>query len=73
MHPFFFSSSDFAKVCEQSTDFHFPTLEQQFESIEQAVIEGNEARAQKKMAAEGTTEGDKISIKSVGSAGSAEV
>jgi hypothetical protein len=58
--------SEFAKVCEQSTDFHFPDLEQQFQRIEQNVMKGNEWRMQQKL----LEEGDKISIKSSGSSGS---
>ncbi|XP_064618656.1 protein C12orf4 homolog [Lineus longissimus] len=57
---------EFAKVCEQSSDFHFPDLEQQFQRIEQNVIKGNEWRTQQKL----LEEGDKISIKSSGSSGS---
>ena len=55
--------TDFAKVCEQSTDFHFPNLEQQFEVIEEAVLEANEWRQQKRL----TEDVDKISVKSTGS------
>ncbi|KAK2167583.1 hypothetical protein LSH36_26g09044 [Paralvinella palmiformis] len=54
---------DFAKVCEQSTDFHFPSLEQQFEVIEEAVLEANEWHQPKRVA----DDGDQISVKSTGS------
>ena len=57
---------DFAKVCEQSTDFHFPDLEKQFEKIEFDVIRANEWRNNQKQA----DEGDKVSIKSSGSSSS---
>ena len=58
---------DFAAVCQQSSDFHFADLEQQFEQIEQEAIKANEWRAQQKLTAE---EGDKISLKSSGSSSS---
>ena len=58
--------SAFARVCEQSTDFHFPDLDQQFLIIEHELSLANEHRVQRKQA----EEGDKISIKSSGSSGS---
>ena len=57
---------DFAQVCQQSTDFHFPDLEQQFERIEKDVIRANEYRAHQKL----SEDGDKISVKSSGSSSS---
>ncbi|KAI0225809.1 hypothetical protein LSAT2_023442 [Lamellibrachia satsuma] len=57
---------EFAKVCEQSTDFHFPSLEQQFERIEADVLTANEWRAQQKL----SEEGDRISVRSSGSSSS---
>ena len=60
--------TDFARVCEQSTDFHFPDLEQQFTRIEVDVLKGSEWRLQQKQAAE--AEGDRISLKSSGSSSS---
>jgi len=59
---------DFAAVCEQSTDFHFPNLEKQFENIERNVIRANEWRSNQKMA--NGEDGDKASIKSSGSSSS---
>lgn len=53
---------EFAKVCEQSTDFHFPSLKQQFEQIEQSILEGKDWRLRKK--ASNAEDGDRISIKS---------
>ena len=57
---------EFAKVCERSTDFHFPNLEQQFLVIEQQVNKASEVRAAKKLA----EEGDRISLKSTSSSSS---
>lgn len=61
--------SKFAKVCEQSTDFHFANLEQQLEKIEQCVLEAKDWKAKKKAAA-ANEESDRISLKSSGSASS---
>ena len=58
--------AEFAKVCEQSTDFHFPSLEQQFERIEADISTANEWTAQRKL----SEEGDKISVRSGGSSSS---
>ncbi|KAL3877610.1 hypothetical protein ACJMK2_035304 [Sinanodonta woodiana] len=57
----------FAKVCEQSTDFHFPNLEQQFLLIKQEVVNVTEVRARKVK----EEVADKISVQS-GSSGSEE-
>lgn len=59
---------DFAKVCEQSTDFHFPSLDQQFTNVDQEMAKANELRAQKKM----SEDGDKISLKSTSSSSSGD-
>ena len=59
---------EFSAVCQESTDFHFPYLEQQFERIEQEVVKANEWRQQQKLASE--EGGDQISIKSSGSSSS---
>ena len=55
-------------MCQESTDFHFPDLEQQFERIEQEVVKANEWRQQQKLASEES--GDQISVKSSGSSSS---
>ena len=60
--------AEFASVCQQSTDFHFPDLEQQFEKIEFDVMKANEWRTLQKL----SEEGDQISVKS-SSSGSSEV
>lgn len=36
---------EFAFVCERSTDFHFPSLEQQLSSIEDCVQQANKTRS----------------------------
>ena len=41
---FIFFRLDFAVVCTQSTDFHFPELSEQLEKIEEQVIQHNEAK-----------------------------
>ncbi|OWF51817.1 protein C12orf4-like [Mizuhopecten yessoensis] len=59
---------DFAKVCEQSTDFHFPSLDQQFSNVDKEMAKSNALRAQKTT----TEDGDKISIKSSSSSSSGD-
>lgn len=59
---------DFSKVCEQSTDFHFPDLEQQFAIIEQELALANEHRQQHKL----SEDADKVSLKSSSSTSSEE-
>lgn len=59
---------DFSKVCEQSTDFHFPDLEQQFAIIEQELALANEHRHQHKH----SEDADKVSLKSSSSTSSEE-
>ena len=56
---------EFSAVCQESTDFHFPDLEQQFGMIEQEVFKANDWRQQQKIASE--EGGDQISVKSSGS------
>lgn len=58
--------TDFSKVCEQSTDFHFPDLEQQFAIIEQELALANEHRHQHKH----SEDADKVSLKSSSSTSS---
>lgn len=58
---------EFAKVCEQSTDFHFPNLEQQFANVEQQLKGVTDA--QRKLV---TEDGDKVSMKSSNSSSSGE-
>ena len=36
---------EFAAVCERSTDFHFPSFEQQLSSIEDCLQQANQARS----------------------------
>ncbi|KAL5018621.1 hypothetical protein ScPMuIL_004343 [Solemya velum] len=57
---------DFAKVCEMSTDFHFPAMDQQFAHIEKEVVIANEFRVHSRS----TEDGDSTSIKSGGSGSS---
>ncbi|XP_061175241.1 protein C12orf4 homolog [Saccostrea echinata] len=59
---------EFARVCEQSTDFHFPDLEQQFAIIEQELALASEYRQQNKH----TDDADKASLKSSSSTSSEE-
>ena len=62
---------EFAQVCEQSTDFHFANLQQQFESIGQCVVDAKDWRVRKKAASD--TESDKMSTKSATSSTSDDV
>ena len=67
--------AEFARVCEQSTDFHFPELERQFQDIEDGVLQANEWRMQQRhhqgaVSMSSTEDGDRISLKSSGSASS---
>ncbi|XP_014665687.1 PREDICTED: protein C12orf4-like [Priapulus caudatus] len=39
---------DFARVCEESTEFHFPDLESQFEAIREDALRANDWRASQK-------------------------
>lgn len=59
---------EFAKVCERSTDFHFPNLEQQLAKIETQLKHAAEKRHHHKF----TEEGDKISLKSSSSSSSGD-
>ena len=54
---------EFAKVCEQSTDFHFQDLEDQLAVIQRELVTANEVRSQRLL----EQEGDEMSIKSCGS------
>ncbi|XP_064617462.1 protein C12orf4 homolog [Liolophura sinensis] len=56
----------FNRVCEQSSDFHFPDLEKQLQNVEQQVIRANDWRQQQRL----SEEGDKISVQSSGSSSS---
>jgi hypothetical protein len=62
---------DFSKVCEQSTDFHFANLEQQFESIGKCLVEAKDWRTKKKATSD--SESDKMSTKSATSSTSDDV
>ncbi len=59
--------TDFARVCEQSTDFHFPTLEQQLEQTENWVLQGNDWRSQRQGGSGNLEDGDGASLRSGGS------
>ncbi|XP_053380713.1 protein C12orf4 homolog [Mercenaria mercenaria] len=57
---------EFAKVCERSTDFHFPNLEKQFTKIEEELKHAGETRKKS------VEDGDKVSLKSSGSSSSGD-
>ncbi len=44
-HSYIFQSKEFASVCERSTDFHFPSFEQQLSNIEDCLQQANQARS----------------------------
>lgn len=41
---------DFAAVCQQSTDFHFPSLDRQLEKIREHVRKGKQQQEERKKA-----------------------
>ncbi|KAL4240488.1 hypothetical protein ACF0H5_001279 [Mactra antiquata] len=55
---------EFAKVCERSTDFHFPNLDQQFAKIEEELKQAADTRKRN------TEEVERASLKSSGSTNS---
>lgn len=57
--------TDFAAVCEQSTDFHFPDLGQQLLSVEKALSQANTVRAARQQ-----QDADSTSMHSTGSGSS---
>lgn len=60
----------FARVCESSTDFHFPPLERQYELIEQQLPKAAEVRNLKRLAS--GDDADQLSLHSSSSGGSSE-
>lgn len=60
--------ADFAAVCEQSTDFHFPDLGRQLLATEQAFAQANAVRAARQQ--QHHQEGDSVSVHSSGSGSS---
>ncbi|GFS13853.1 protein C12orf4 homolog [Elysia marginata] len=63
----------FANLCEHSTDFHFPPLNQQFEYVEQQLPEAAQIRAMRKIqAGEDGDAGDALSLHSSNSSTSGE-
>ncbi|XP_076459255.1 FERRY endosomal RAB5 effector complex subunit 3-like [Babylonia areolata] len=60
---------DFAAVCEQSTDFHFPDVGRQMLAMEQAFGQANAVRAARQLQQQ--QEGDSVSVHSTGSGNSA--
>nr|KAG5703826.1 hypothetical protein BaRGS_031460 [Batillaria attramentaria] len=59
---------EFANVCEQSTDFHFPDLGQQLCAVETALTQANSVRAARLLQQQ--QEGDSVSVHSNGSGSS---
>uniref|UniRef100_A0A0B7AMF5 Uncharacterized protein n=1 Tax=Arion vulgaris TaxID=1028688 RepID=A0A0B7AMF5_9EUPU len=60
----------FAHICESSTDFHFPTLQRQYEVIEQQLPKAADIRSQKRLAS--GDEGDQVSLHSSSSGSSTD-
>ena len=56
--------ADFARACEQSTDFHFASIEQQFETIADCLTAARDWRHTVAAAASSDVESDKMSAKS---------
>ncbi|KAK7113652.1 FERRY endosomal RAB5 effector complex subunit 3-like [Littorina saxatilis] len=59
---------DFAGVCEQSTDFHFPDVGRQLLAVEQAFAAANAVRQARQL--QNVQEGDSVSVHSNGSGSS---
>ena len=64
---------EFARACEQSTDFHFASLEHQFEMIGECLVNARDSRLSHKPAAATDVESDKMSAKSSASSASDDV
>jgi len=64
---------DFARACEQSTDFHFASLEHQFEMINECLINARDVRLRSKPATASDAESDKLSAMSSTSSASDDV
>ena len=60
--------SDFAAVCDQSTDFHFPDLGRQLLAMERALGKANAVRTERQLQQQ--QDGDSLSVHSVHSIGS---
>ena len=54
---YIFIPVDFASVCQQSTDFHFPDLDTQLRVIQQHALRAN---AQRKQAERNSNDGGKL-------------
>jgi len=69
-----FVGVEFARACEQSTDFHFSSLEHQFEMIGECLTNARDSRLRSKAAAAAEdVESDKMSAKSSASSTSDDV
>jgi len=64
---------EFARACEQSTDFHFASLEHQFDVIGECLVNARNSRLSSKPAAATDVESDKMSTKSSASSTSDDV
>jgi len=64
---------DFARACEQSTDFHFASLEHQFEMISECLMNARDVRLRSKPVTASDAESDKLSAMSSTSSASDEV
>ena len=56
-----FLFEEFASVCERSTDFHFPSFEQQLSSIEDCLQQANHDRAAQSSSVDGQSTASKHS------------
>ena len=64
MNYLYFSFVDFAAVCQQSTDFHFPDLDTQLRVIQQHAVQANTLRRTRK--AEKLSQDGKYKLKTLG-------
>jgi len=68
-----FADAEFARACEQSTDFHFASVEQQFEMIGDCLVNARDWRLRRKPAAASDVDLDKMSAVSSASSTSDDV
>lgn len=64
--------AEFAAVCEQSTDFHFPDLAQQLSAVETALTQASAVRASRQQQQQQETDSSSVHSSGSNSSGSSE-
>lgn len=64
--------AEFAAVCEQSTDFHFPDLAQQLSAVETALTQASTVRASRQQQQQQETDSSSVHSSGSNSSGSSE-